>query len=93
MEKFTFTFQGKTLNQIKEFANAAVKTDNGVTICYGKNHFDGSSFMSLIALKDCDLLVAVYSERDTEFRDFMIDNYLKNLPTFKNRYKNYMKDI
>ena len=94
MERFTFTFQGKTLDQIKEFANAAAKTDGGVTICYGKNHFDGSSFMSLIALKNCDLLIAFYSEKDTDFRDFMIDNYLKNLPVFHKDYgKNYMKNI
>ena len=90
MEKFTFTFQGKTLDQIKNFANAASKTDQGVTICYGRNHFDGSSFMSLIALKDCDLLIAVYSERDTEFKDFMVENYLRNLPSFKNREKKYI---
>ena len=93
MEKFTFTFQGKTLDQIKEFANAAARTDSGVTICYGRNHFDGSSLMSLIALKDCDLLIAFYSDKETEFRDFMIENYLKNLPIFKNRYKNYMENI
>ena len=92
MNRFTFTFQGKTLDQIKEFANAAARTDGGVTICYGKNHFDGSSFMSLIALKNCDLLVAIYSKEETEFENFMIDNYLKNLPVFHNNL-NYMKNI
>lgn len=71
MKKFVLTFKNRNMQELKDFAEKASKTESGVTIFSGKSYFDASSFMSLIAVKDSDKITVCYSERDMDFENYL----------------------
>ena len=90
MNKFLLTFKNKSLDDLKEFAKKAEDTDGGVIISSGKNCFDGSSFMSLIAIKNCDIVFVFYHENEKDFENFLVEKYFK---PYCHKIDNYMENI
>jgi hypothetical protein len=90
MNKFLLTFKDKTIDDLKEFAKKAEDANGGVIISSGKNYFDGSSFMSLIAIKNCDNVFVFYHEDEKDFEKFLDENYFK---PYCSKIDNYMENI
>lgn len=80
MERFCFSFKNKTVEDIEVFAEKASQVDGDVSVISGKNHFDGSSFLGLLNLKDCDVLLVVYPYNAEDFRNYLLNNFVSRLP-------------
>jgi len=86
MSKFILSFKNKSIDDIKNFVNEAIKVDGNVIVSSGKNHFDGRSLLGMLALKDCDILLVIYPAEAKDFENYLTSNYVPRFP----RLFNYM---
>lgn len=84
MSKFVLTFKNKSVDDIRNFVDEATKVDGAVVVTSGKNHFDGRSLLSMLALKDCDILLIIYPAEAKDFENYLTSNYVPRLPRLFN---------
>lgn len=74
-EKYGLSFRNKSMEDIKEFVENAEMVEGTVLVSSGRNCFDGRSFMSMINLKDCDILLVMYPRNSEYFRKYLVNKF------------------